>query len=313
MGKLPLILILVFSTTLVSSQAPFGTLGAKWIFEGWSEGSGWQPNWEGNCSRNVITCTVTDEITIDGKTCGIITTNKNNDSLIVHQENDVVYFYEDSSFYKLFDYNAKKGDTIMSFRPSNAPSFTLYNYYNAIIESYLKVDTIYTIIIDSDSTIINGSVLRRWKTEALYLDQELNNYENYSIYETIIENIGSLNGILGHSGFFIGSGCYGGFVCYESDDFVFGSNFFPMCEFTSSVNQLDEPSIKVFPNPSNGIFNFEVTSTSINEIKIFDLNGRNLCTTHDNTVNLSRFRAGIYFAYIIDLENNLTVKKLVKQ
>lgn len=196
MDRLIATIILSFFFSVVWSQEPFGTLNTKWTFEGWSEGSGWEPNWQGNCQGNRITFEVTDEIEINGKTCGIIKSNKNNDSLIVYQENDIVYFHEDSTFFKLFDYNSSKGDTIISFRPTNAGKFSLKVFYG--VQEFYKPDTIYTLIVDYDTTVINGVELRRWKTEPIY--NTPSHEEPVRLYGTIIENIGCLNGLLGDHG-----------------------------------------------------------------------------------------------------------------
>lgn len=309
MNKLTTISILFFLSSFGWSQAPMGTLNTKWTYEGWSQGNGWQPNWEGNCEGNVLLFEVTSEVEIDGKTCGVITNNKDNESLIIYQEADIVYFYEDSTFLKLYDYTAVKGDTIQSFRPSNGNSFTEL-YQPPEFNTSQKPDTIYTIILDHDTTTINGIELKRWKTEPIYLYEQ--NY-SYSNFETIIENIGSMTGIAGTNGIKIAEGCSPGFVCYESDEFLFGSDFFTQCDFTSSAYQQEEQKFSIYPNPAYNEVFIVAIGYQIKEIELLDLNGKILSSTQDRQLDLSNFQAGIYFIAIIDTHNQRFVKKIIKQ
>ncbi len=293
------------------AQSPFGTVGNKWTFEGWSEGSGWQPNWGGNCQGNSITYTTSDSIIINGITCGIITSDKGNDSLIVYQENGEVFFYENSMFYKLYDFNAYPGDTIISFRPSIADYHSLKDFFGILMEEFSTTDTVYTIVTSLDTTIINGKELRRWATKPLYTDQF--NPGPVRLYETIIENIGSLNGIVGDHDLFIGDGCYGGFVCYESDGFNFGSYYFPLCNFTSSVNNVVTPQITIYPNPASERVIIESHHFNVQTIEILNWSGTLLMSTNSLDIDLQNFSSGLYFVRIIDDKNNIVVRKMVKQ
>ena len=293
------------------SQSPFGTIGNKWTFEGWSEGSGWEPNWQGNCQGNRINYETTNEIIINGITCGIITSNNVNDSLIVYQENGEVYFYENSQFYKLYDFNAMVGDTITSFRPSNADNHSLKDFFGSEVEEFSSIDTIYTLVTKLDTTTINGQNLKRWTTEPIYTDPL--NPGPVRIYETIIENIGSLNGIVGDHDLFIGEGCYGGFVCYESQGFQYGSYFFPLCDFTSAIKEVEVPILKIYPNPTAGNLNVELIKSTISSIEVYNLTGQKISESKDDEVNLLNFDSGIYFIKIIDENYNIITKKVIKQ
>jgi hypothetical protein len=59
-----------------------------------------------------------------------------------------------------------------------------------------------------------------------------------------------------------------------------------------------EKEIKIFPNPSNGVFHIEQLSQHSLEIEISDLNGRSIVrkTMHtlQETIDLSVQKAGIY-------------------
>lgn len=308
---IPTLVISFLLNSIIYCQSPFGTVGNIWTFEGWSEGSGWEPNWQGNCQGNSITYVTTDVIEINGITCGIITSDKVNDSLIVYQENGEVYFYENTEFYKLYDFNAEVGDTITSFRPSNADNHSLKDFFGSEMEEFSSIDTIYTLITNLDTTTINGKNLKRWITEPIYTDPL--NPGPVRKYETIIENIGSLNGIIGDHDLFIGEGCYGGFVCYESQEFQFGSYFFPLCDFTSATNEIeiDEPSI--FPNPTYDKFTIELKKSKILRIEVYNLTGQKIIETKNNHISLKQYNSGIYIIKIRDENNNTTTQKVIKK
>lgn len=305
------LLFVIFFVNSGNSQSPFGTIGNKWTFEGWSEGSGWEPNWQGNCQGNSINYETVDGIIINGITCGIITSNKVNDSLIVYQENGEVYFYENSQFYKLYDFNAKVGDTITSFRPSNADNHSLKDFFGSEMEEFSTVDTIYTLITKLDTTTINGQNLKRWATETIYTDSL--NPGPVRRYETIIENIGSMNGIMGDHDLFIGEGCYGGFVCYESQGFQFGSYFFPLCDFTSAIKEVEVSVVNIYPNPTVDNLNIELAKSTILNIEVYSLEGQKIFESKNNQINFKNFDSGIYFVRIIDKNYNIVTKKVIKQ
>lgn len=305
---LTLFIIQVAMIATLCAQSPFGTLGTKWTFEGWSEGSGWLPNWQGDCPGNELIFEVEDEIIINGITCGVIVGTYAADSLIVYQENGLVYFYEEGMFYKLYDFNAAAGDTIISFRPIASNSFSLKW---GGVEELTTVDTLYTLVTGLDTTTINGIKLKRWTTEPIILDPSIPN-PPHVLFETIIENIGSLNGIVGDHGLFIGEGCYGGFVCYESPGFTYGSYFFTLCDFTSSLDEIAAPQIAIYPNPTDGTVNIDADQYNIQSIEILDWSGKSLLHTNALTLDLRDFSPGLYFVRMIDDRNIMVLRKLVK-
>lgn len=314
MNKIAILLLVISCSSTVHSQRKFAPLNAVWIFEGWSEGSGWEPNWEGNCQGDRITYTVESEIEIDGKICGIIKSSSSPDSLVVYDEDEIVYFYEDSTFYKLFDYGARTGDTIMSFRPGNAGSFSLKNFFGRQVEQYSRPDTIFTLITDFDTTVINGNKLRRWKTEPIYIYDNGYHPGPARRFETIIENIGSLNGLIGDHDLSIGEGCYGGFVCYQSSQLQYGSYFFPLCDFTSTIPEKKQTNPTIFPNPANGNIRIEgFADNSITKVEVFDLYGRKLLSVNNVEINISNLSSGIYLVVITDNEQKQIGRKVIKR
>lgn len=84
----------------------------------------------------------------------------------------------------------------------------------------------------------------------------------------------------------------------------------------TSVEDLDNKSvIKIFPNPSNGIFEIKMEDSKQGKISIFDMMGNlvfgeNLSLVQ--TINLSGSPKGIYFVWI-QVEDKAMVQKIILQ
>jgi len=229
----------------------------------------------------------------------------------MYQENGEVYFYENSQFYKLYDFTASVGDTVISFRPSNADSHSLKDFFGFQQEEFDTVDTIYTLINNLDTIVVNGRQLKRWSTEVFHPD--LQNTGAVRRYSTIVENIGPTNGLLGDHDLFIGSGCYGGFVCYESEDFTLGSYRFPMCEFTSSIEEIGIIQLSIYPNPVVDILRVESENSEIIRIEAYNLSGQKILETENNMINMESYDPGMYVLKIRDVNELTVIRKIIKQ
>jgi hypothetical protein len=71
-----------------------------------------------------------------------------------------------------------------------------------------------------------------------------------------------------------------------------------------------EINIKVFPNPSDGIFHFE--GQKISSIGVFNAIGEQILTTTQKTINLSSFEKGVYYATVQTANGPATVKLIVQ-
>ncbi|MGB0886446.1 MAG: T9SS type A sorting domain-containing protein, partial [Chitinophagales bacterium] len=87
------------------------------------------------------------------------------------------------------------------------------------------------------------------------------------------------------------------------------------CSDSSSVgiNDLAFENISVYPNPTNGIINLNV-SEELSTIKIMDLTGKTIkvFNAEAKQLDISNFTAGIYFLEIANAERK-SVVKIVKQ
>lgn len=72
----------------------------------------------------------------------------------------------------------------------------------------------------------------------------------------------------------------------------------------------DVAKISLFPNPASNSFKIE---GKIKEISVYDILGQLVHLGYDNVVNVSSWPDGLYFVYIIDENNVVSVVKLVKE
>jgi hypothetical protein len=110
-------------------------------------------------------------------------------------------------------------------------------------------------------------------------------------------------------------------TCIEVDDKVYSianwinidsqTNFSETCG-TLGINDFLESNISIYPNPTNSFITIKHNnSIEIENIKIFDTQGKQLNKTKANIVNLSNFQLGLYFIKIKTNEGILT-KKIIK-
>ena len=72
----------------------------------------------------------------------------------------------------------------------------------------------------------------------------------------------------------------------------------------------DVAKISLFPNPASNSFKIE---GKIKEISVYDILGQLVHLGYDNVVNVSSWPDGLYFVYIIDENDVVSVVKLVKE
>ena len=80
--------------------------------------------------------------------------------------------------------------------------------------------------------------------------------------------------------------------------------------------EMPELSYKVFPNPTQSVFNIENSELNIQSIELYDISGRYLksiqdCNKSTISIDLTPFSNGIYFAKIKS-SKGLRTEKVVK-
>lgn len=76
------------------------------------------------------------------------------------------------------------------------------------------------------------------------------------------------------------------------------------------INNTEEVSVNVYPNPTTSIVNIE--AEGLKAVEVLDMAGRTVMTSNKNTVDLSSLSNGVYM-FRIDTENGRSLQKVVKK
>jgi hypothetical protein len=84
-------------------------------------------------------------------------------------------------------------------------------------------------------------------------------------------------------------------------------------ELISGVNDIQQNSMNIYPNPSNGNFTIENDEEML-QVKIFDLLGKCVCTKNDlqeKQMQINGLETGVYFVHATKMDNTVVVSKIV--
>ena len=188
----------------------------------------------------------------------------------------------------IYDFSAELGDTITIRNVLSGPEIELR-------------------VINVDSVLINDALRKRYQLEPV----------TWPIPDVWVEGIGSIEHGIIYSGFYNTSPWYM-LLCYNYNNVVYYQNpdytacYYPYVgqdEFQYSTG------LSIFPNPStNFISIFANEGDEIIEVVICNHLGQNVLTTKpvNNTVDISRLKAGIYFIEMITGETRLVTKLLIE-
>lgn len=288
------------------SQKTYAPLNAEWKYEGFDV----------YCEGNHIKYTVTSEQFIDNKDCSWITGYQWSDeemawliqdSLLVWENDNKVYFYEDTSFYLMYDFEAQEGDTVMSYDPVDRRLFSNNFYYP---EDTTPILTPY-YVEEIGALEINGVFYKTFVTP-LYIDSTGGCVDK----SIIIENIGSTGmGINGSGCLLVTMGCAGQFVCYNNGTVYYESGFLS-CDSLTNVGEIPlADEIKIYPNPASEVIHLEVPpSLTIIGYVILDTAGRSqLAGENISTIDISTLPKGVYFLKATLSNGEVFLKTFLKQ
>tara|TARA_B110001452_G_scaffold264054_1_gene266425 strand:- start:654 stop:1199 length:546 start_codon:yes stop_codon:yes gene_type:complete len=103
--------------------------------------------------------------------------------------------------------------------------------------------------------------------------------------------------------------------CMNTTDFV----TLTVSESGTSINELNNSLVKLFPNPSNGIISITLSHQSNGQIILTDILGKEVLSKSFNSnevkLNLKSLESkGTYFAKVLDIDGNvIAIKKLIYQ
>lgn len=305
-----ILLAILFLPAVLLSQKNYAPLGAYWAYEGHSL----------DCTGFHKTFKVEREVYIDEKDCSVIYSylsddlnpepQPTGDSLIVWEDDNKVYFLEDTSFYLLYDFEAETGDTVVFFIPLNRGPFS-----KVCIDSLSESPAQFTAsIIDVEEINIDGQSKKSFEIEVVSPIYS----ECISLYLcAIIENIGSTTeSITGDYCGHVADGCFGGLVCYENDFVHYETGILPLeCDFTSGIQtESEDNEFVIFPNPAKTIVHILTPEqVFIRNIEIFDP-GMQLVLHQEaeSTIDLRGLDAGMYFIIATLKSGNRITKKVLK-
>lgn len=83
-----------------------------------------------------------------------------------------------------------------------------------------------------------------------------------------------------------------------------------------TIHENNDLSLTIYPNPSDGIINIHVNGSPIKQIDITNMQGMRILSEKivgdgDFKVDLTSFNSGVYFLNIVNIDNQMTVKRIV--
>jgi len=87
------------------------------------------------------------------------------------------------------------------------------------------------------------------------------------------------------------------------------------CGILSSYSSIEnKKEVKIFPNPTNGIFRISIEEEELKSIRIYSMMGVLITEfSHTNTVDLSHLEGGIYLIELISKDDERFVRRIIKE
>lgn len=206
-----------------------------------------------------------------------------------------VFFYGNHEVL-LYDFNIQIGDTLPQIYVDTIPA--MYGTYN-------QSNFIYSVN-SIDSVLVSGVYHKRFKI--VYANGNGNLY--------LIEGIGASTGLISY---FSGSYTWGystTLICFKQNNI----DAYPegvSCSLVGIDNISLKKQIFFYPNPSNGLINFNGMPNEIYGIQIFNLIGEIICeiegVKHKEMINLSFLPKGIFYIKVLSKNQSSIIERIVIQ
>lgn len=278
--------LLFFSPYLHINAQDFAPIGAKWYYS--------MACWESPYDCGYYSFEVLRDTTLLGKSAKIISYSENgllkiDGQQILYADSDKVYYWMNNDFHLLYDFNAQAGDTLtLKMGPSFFTGDTV-GYYKMIVDSI------------GFTNISGGNYKTLYTTSLYYID---GNYSGayWRYFGEIIEKIGDVGFLFGHSVFFNSINYEGWIRCYE-DSIINYKPYNKPCDFITGItenNYLEK--IILFPNPTSSILYLTFNSEALinTPYYIYDVLGKtsSFGVLHQPLINISNLSNGLYFLNI---------------
>jgi hypothetical protein len=194
-----------------------------------------------------------------------------------------VYFYFNNNEYLYYDFSLDSGDV---FTSDVGGCFIYYSVYDT--------DTVY---------LLNGEPRKRF----------------FMNFDTWIDGIGSINGLMSEFTLHCMSDVFPVLLCfYENDTLKYHNAGFDSCAFFGVHVQenIMEYGIKIYPNPSTLQVTISFSKYVSGDLQIFDLTGRvvhqQTLLNQQSTINIQQFSKGLYFVKVSDGKQSAVQKLIIE-
>jgi hypothetical protein len=251
--------------------------------------------------RFLNTIEVVEDTLIDDRYCYVLGVTSNNvyypeSEMIVFVKEGKFLFYEDDEWRLLYDFKAQEGDTVSYYIPKT------YRYYsegeipmteenNALLE--LNPHQIIVMNVDSISDV-NGLKMRRY--QAFWDFNEASHDFGY-----IVDRVGSLNHLTGSYLLYSGDLLPPRVRCYSDDEVSFNFVGEP-CDQLSSVSDIADLHISIYPNPFQDVINVTKAVAEEYHYEILNIKGNSVqhgrFTDEETTISTAGLVNGLYIIRI---------------
>jgi hypothetical protein len=294
------ILLILFCIAFLQptkSNKDFITKSSQWVYT--------LPDSYGNPLAGYNVYKYIKDTIIQENNCKFIECDNPDLNVIVYENNQNVYYYQDERFKLLYDFSVNKNDTV--FLDIRAVSFRIIDEQVIPLDTTLSVESIVTEV---DSVQFLDSIYLRRITVEIYPEADF--LINSTWPETIsyIEKLGYLlDGFIPIiiEGFSTSISNDRSLRCYLEDNLLIITDFWKQfsqdCYYITTVGENAMQDFMIYPNPFKNVLNITNSASVITEsffIEIIDYTGKkvyNSYLTKDYNLQLSldHLQNGIYF------------------
>ncbi len=227
-----------------------------------------------------------------------------------------------------YAYTYVSGDTVFYFEKNdyirNNDFYVLYNFGASVGDSWIiSIDTINSIVDTSWVVVTETGTVEINQTSYRFITIESDQANQIIIRGKIVERFGNMSTNDQYYGFLFPRRSYtyaphGYLRCFEDSEFTLYNVSGMDCDFTSGVmiDDLTNANLKIYPNPTTGIINFETPIPENSNISIYNIQGKLVrsvsISEFTSNFNVSDLNNGIYFIKIYNDKMNSGVYKVVK-